>query len=171
MSRCAEIINANSYREISLRAVRELASDQNFAHFIGLIDPPMPGVELFLIVPEFRHFPPRTAKNKQCRIIGINFSGMGWTMISIPVEHTDIARRVAAECGVTIDSVTEAMETAGKENFLFPVWGQTVYELFFIPNHHPDLSFPEDFDEILRKEQERIEKILFVASGADMAYR
>jgi hypothetical protein len=164
-----ELDNESGYHEIDDKTVQELAGNPRLVHFVGMMHPPLPGVSLFFTALEQRHFRPNTARNKEFRIILMTIQGMIWSMVSIPAKYMDKAMRVAEDCD-TIIGPAPKMIVSRYGTVRFPVHGFNVYGISFLHGQYPGLFFPADLAAILDRESARIERILQMSNGVDVAY-
>lgn len=103
-------------------------------HYIGMIKPRRPGVQLFFAMLEYMYFEPGTPKNSQFIMAYFEWIDGLWVVTSIPVKYKLHGRAVAKKCGIRIaDGVPTELSLDKKTKQVkanyFPVRSKTAFHL------------------------------------------
>lgn len=128
-------------------------SNQSFVHFIGMLNPPRPGVRLCFIELEHTYFPPEADINKDFFMRLLNWEGIIWGIVSIPKTEIDLMEEVAEKNGLRLINGIPCVFTQGGME-LFPIKGiERVFTLENIPSHPIYADNPGEVNKILAKEK------------------
>lgn len=153
------VLGDRETKEESKEESEKFFSDPNFAHFIGMIAPPRPGVELCFVELEHTYFPPGTDINKDFIMRLLNWEGIIWGIVSIPKTEIDLIKEVAEKNGLKLVSGTpHAFTQEGIKPFPIKDSDGT-FVLENISGHRIYANDSENTNKILDKEKSEVEKI------------
>lgn len=150
--------NNDPCRSESDEELQKFADDPKFIHFAGIINPPKPGVQACITELEYTYYIPGTPKNDDFFLRIINWSGMHWVLVSIPISERHLMEKVASENGLRIvDGVPSMFSGSNMEQF--PINNERVFTLEN-KKGHPIYYNNSDINETLKDaENGRIEQI------------
>lgn len=133
--------------------------DPKYIHFVGMVSPPRPGVQMCFIELEHTYYKPGTKKNDDFMIMMIKWQNMMWAIVSIPAEERYLMEEVANRCGLKIiNSVPAILSKNGIE--YFPISNERVF-YFENKRGHPIYHNDPEINRILEEAEAReIEKIM-----------
>lgn len=103
-------------------------------HFIGMLNPPRPGVADCFMTLEHTCYPPDTPKNDDFYLILIRWQEMDWGVVGIPEGDRPYMERAAAACGLRVaDGIPFVLSGTGTHKF--PVSGPNVFTLENVKGH------------------------------------
>lgn len=114
--------------------VEELFKRPELSHFIGMLNPPRPGVSDCLQTLEYTHYPPDTKRNELFILVLLKWQEMDWVIASIPSSdhfHMTSAARAHGLCVVRGKPVV----LTGTGTHTFPIDARRVYTFENTPNH------------------------------------
>lgn len=132
--------------------------NRHFIHFIGMIDPPKPGVSECAALVEFRHFRPGTQRNDLLSIRLLDWEDIIWKIISIPEEDMEYMESIVGECGLIIMKAVPATIDKG-QIITFPVKNERTFLLLNAPGHPVFRNDPDLLKILLKAEALTVEKI------------
>ena len=141
----------------------EMTRDETKYFIIGMLMPIRIGVALFGSLLEYRYYPPGTLKNDWFQLVMVNWEGMFWGIMSIPMKDKVLAERIAQECGLKladgIPSVIDGTDPNGVR--FFPVTdSERVMTLEYIdPSHIGYTNDMEAIENLTTQESILIERI------------
>lgn len=87
--------------EFSLQKLQEfIDNDTDFVHYLGMIEPPLPGMMLCLTQVHNYNFP----DTQGFKFGFINWEDVLWALVSIPKKYMDLVKKIAADNDLIIDS-------------------------------------------------------------------
>ncbi len=129
-----------------------------FAHYIGMISPPRPGVMECILTLKYTHFKPGTLRENLFFIHIIRWNCIFWIMASVPTEDKYLMENFAGQCGLSIKSGTPT-STADGRDVGFPVSNDNVFTFGNVPDHPVFRGDPEIIRSMLESEIELLEII------------
>lgn len=145
-------------REETEKESREFFENPNFVHFVGMLEPPRPGVNLCIVKLEHTYFPPGTKSNDEFFMRLRKWGGIIWTIASIPKEKMDLMKKVATETGLRIADGIPHLVVCGKLGS-FPIDNERVFTLENISNHPVYKNNPQEIRQMLEEEHREIIEI------------
>lgn len=153
------VLGDEETREESEEESEKFFSDPNFVHFIGMLAPPRPGVELCFTQLEHTYFPPGSDINKDFIMRLVNWEGTIWSIVSIPKTEIDLMKKVAAKNGLRLAKGTPQMFTQGGKK-PFPIKdNERIFTLENVTGHPVYANDPKNINNILAKEMTEMERI------------
>lgn len=100
--------------------INELLKRRDFIHYIGMVNPPRPGVQECLTALEYTYFLPGTVLNDEFQLTVVEWNDIGWVIVSIPLTKASLMETVAHQCGLRIaDGIPMMITGEGSERFPF----------------------------------------------------
>ena len=103
-------------------------ADPRFIHYVGMLNPPRPGVSDCFETLERRYFPPGTPRNHLYILRILNWMDIGWGIVSIPIGEKNLMERAAQVNRLRIVSGVPTMLTAHATHH-FPVSNERIFTL------------------------------------------
>lgn len=144
--------------EESYESLKKFVSDPKYIHYVGIINPPRPGVRLCALKLEHTYFIPGTPSNDEFLLRVLEWCGVVWIIISIPKNKSSFMEKVAAECGLRIANGIPTLIGGGATDS-FPVNNDNVFTLENASGHP---IYSNDFaklEQILGEEEAEMEAI------------
>ncbi len=114
--------------------IEELFKKPGLSHFIGMINPPRPGVTDCLQTLEHTHYPPDTPKNELFTLVILKWQEIEWVVASIPSnDHFHMASAARAH-GLRVVR-GKPMILTGDGVHSFPIEARRLYTLENTPSH------------------------------------
>jgi len=145
--------------------LKEMTKDESRFFIIGMLMPPRIGVALFGSLLEYRHYSPMTPSNDLFQLVMLNWEGMFWGVISIPIEDRVYAERIAKECGLKlaegIPSVIDGTDLSRSGFKFFPVTdSERILTLEYIdPSHIAYTNDQKAIENLITQESVLIERV------------
>lgn len=118
----------------SLKDLKRFVEDPYFVHYLGMINPPRPGVSDCVRLLEYTYFAPDTPRNALLHVRAIDWMGILWIMISLPVSDIDSMNKVVNACRLRVaNGVPYIFDGAGTHSF--PVSNDRIFTLENIRDH------------------------------------
>lgn len=100
--------------------INELLNRRDLVHYIGMVNPPRPGIRECFTTLEYIHFPPGTALNDEFQLAVVEWNDIGWIIVSIPLTKASLMETVARQCGLRVaDGIPMMVTGEGFERFPF----------------------------------------------------
>ena len=150
-------------REMEENELQEMTKDESRFFIIGMLMPIRIGAALFGSLLEYRHYPPMTPSNDLFQLVMLNWQGIFWGVISIPIEDRVYAERITKECGLKlaegIPSVIDPTEEKGV--IFFPVTdSERILTLEYIdPSHIAYTNDQEAIENLITQESILINRV------------
>lgn len=130
----------------TIEDVQKFSEDSRYFHFVGMLDPPQPGVRILFARLEHDIFSPGTPRYELLKATVIKWSHKEWAMISIPKQEAGLVQKLAAQCGLLVAQGEPVMNyPEGPEEFPVRGNGKNVFTLLNPPSH---IIFSENAEEI-----------------------
>lgn len=144
----------------------EWFKDKSRIHYICMLSPPRPGVNLFASILEYKFYPPNTPKNAEFIMQILRWEGLVYSVISIPMKEKSYAEAVAKTVGMRIANGVPTMFDSPGEPKFFPV---RVDHAFTIENEpgHPIYSSGAHAKRFLEVEKVLCDMI-YMGGGSDV---
>ncbi len=113
---------------------RVFFADPHYIHYAGMLNPPRPGFADCIQMLEHTHFVPGTLRNVRFHVRIVNWQGIIWGIVSIPIAEKVLMERMAQVNGLRIASGTPIMLTDGGVH-RFPVDCKNLFVLENIAGH------------------------------------
>ncbi len=120
--------------EESPEEIQEAMKDPSQIHYAGMIDPPRPGVLDCIVLLEHRDYVPDTPRNELFIMRILNWQGMKWVLVSIPLTEKHLMEKAADECGLRVANGIPTM-ISGTGTHFFPANSGNVFTLENKPGH------------------------------------
>lgn len=109
-------------------------NDPFFVHYVGMINPPRPGVVECIELLGHTHFAADTPRNDLFHLRVAGWMGMTWAIVSIPIEDKALMEKAAEESGLrAVQGIPVILE--GKEVYRFPAANERCFTLENMPGH------------------------------------
>ncbi|MFC1594805.1 hypothetical protein ACFL3E_00035 [Patescibacteria group bacterium] len=138
--------------------VRAFVSDPKYTHFVGMLEPPRPGVIECITALELTHYKPDTPRNDDFHLRIINWSDIAWILVSIPTNEVCLMESTADACGLRIANGVPTMISQG-EFSQFPANNERVFTLENKPGHPVYRNDPAITVALREGEREAVERI------------
>lgn len=112
----------------------EFMAVERFVHFVGMMNPPRPGVSECITLLEHTYYKPNTPRNELFIMRIVEWANMVWVIISIPTEERSFMEQIADSCGLRIANGTPTI-IDGKGVRQFPANNERVFTLENKPGH------------------------------------
>jgi hypothetical protein len=143
---------------------RRFLQDPTWAHVIGLIVPPSPGIQECVAWLEYTHYKPGTPRNDLFHIRLFSWQQATWVITSLPKREFYLIQEAADQlCLCLLAGVPIYTSSAGR--FRFPFNGPNVYTFDFKPEHPVHTVGPGGFRELIEQERETILRITQGTAG------
>lgn len=136
-----------------------LLSDPTVVSYIGMIDPPRPGVREFFAKLEYTHFPPGTPESTAFRLAVVSFRGILFTVAFIPAVRSRAADEIADWIGLRPTSTVPVIIEKG-ELKKFPLANERSRVLEDRPGHDAYKNDPALLQKLLLEESARVDAII-----------
>lgn len=150
------------FREETPKEISAFFNNPNFVHFVGLLSPPRPGVQLFAVRLEHEYYPPGSDMNNDFCLRMFEWEDMKWIIVSVPKTEMDILKKVAHECGLKIADGVPTVFGSGKIE-TFPINNERVFTLENLPDSPFYGADRKKIKELLAEERRKMEKIFHEA--------
>lgn len=147
------------YRTEEREKLKKITEDPKLIHFVGMIMPARPGIQLCLTELEYKYYVPGTKRNDDFQLRIMEWSEIVWAIATIPIDDRHLMERVAGKCGLRIaDGVPTMMTGNGIEQF--PLNGDRVFSLEN-KSGHPIYHNSQEISDVVKKaEEDNVDKIL-----------
>jgi hypothetical protein len=153
-----EFKGAEGTADVSDEQFQEITRNEKLINLVGCLSPRRVGVQIFNVRLEYFYFEPGTPKNDEYILHIINWQGMIWSVVSIPKECLEIAKKVAQETGLKIaDGIPYLISS--EQTVSFPI---TTPNVLTLENAKGSPVYKNDFkiiEELLDKEDAEIQEI------------
>ncbi|OGI26284.1 MAG: hypothetical protein A3J76_04600 [Candidatus Moranbacteria bacterium RBG_13_45_13] len=120
----------------TLEELQESAKDSRYFHFVGLLDPPQPGIRLLFARLEHEHYLPGTPCYNSLKVAIIEWNRKEWVVLSVPWREAGLVQKVASQCGLQVIQGAPLMNRPeGLEQFPISGNGDNVFTLLNPPDH------------------------------------
>lgn len=151
-------INKNTQEE-KKEELLEFFNNPAFAHFIGIINPPRPGIMLCFVKLELIYLSDKIDSYEQCFLQVWNSNGVIAATISVLQNKFNLVEKAAAQSGLKIIyGVPEAILCA-ETNMFFRNNG-TIFTFENIPDYDIYTGNQKKIDQLLEKQKREIDKII-----------
>ena len=138
--------------------MQEFMRNERFIHYVGMINPPRPGVSECITLLEHKHYQPKTPRNELFIMRLIDWNDIMWVIISIPIEEKNLMEAVADECGLRIaDGIPTMISGGGVERF--PISNERIFTLENKSGHLVYRNDPVINEVLLASEIETFDRI------------
>lgn len=137
----------------TLEDVQKFSEDPRYFHFVGMLDPPQPGVRILFARLEHDIFSPGTPRYELLKATIILWSRKEWAMISAPRQEAGLVQKFAARCGLLVAQGEPVMNyPEGPEQFPIRGNGENVFTLLNPPNHILFSGSVEEIWDVINRE-------------------
>lgn len=99
-------------------ALQAFFADPKYIHYVGMIMPPRPGVADTMQMLEFTHYRPNTPRNDLFQLRIIEWMGITWAIVSIPIAEKAFMEHMALVNSVRIaDGIPTMFADGGIHRF------------------------------------------------------
>ncbi len=113
---------------------RVFFADPHYIHYAGMLSPPRPGFADCIQMLEHTHFAPGTLRNDRFHVRVINWQGIIWAIVSIPMAEKELMMRMAKVNGLRIANGIPIMLGDGGVH-RFPVDSRNLFVLENVSGH------------------------------------
>lgn len=113
---------------------RVFFGDPHRIHYAGMIMPARPGVQDCFEMLEHAHFKPGTLRNDLFHLRLINWEGLIWGIVSIPIADKELMERMAQVNGLRITDSIPVMIGGGVAS-KFPIESPNLFTFTNVPDH------------------------------------
>ena len=106
----------------------------SFIHYVGMLNPPRPGVADCFQTLEFNYFKPGTPRNHVFVLRVIEWQEVVWGVVSIPIQEKHLMEKTAQVNRLRVANGVPTMLTSDGIH-QFPVSNERVFTLENIPGH------------------------------------
>ncbi|MFA5994725.1 MAG: hypothetical protein WC823_07250 [Parcubacteria group bacterium] len=142
----------NPFRIANDEEIMKAVSDDSFLFYVGMISPPRPGVVEFITYVEHQHYAPGTERNKLYNIWIIQWHGITWALMGVPLKDEKLIEVAANLLRLRIADGVPTVLSGGKID-TFPISRFNVYALENSPGH-PVYQNDPTVNEVLRAAEE-----------------
>lgn len=139
---------------------QESLKSPDFVWFIGMIDPPRPGVRLCFTKLEYMFYPPDTPRNESFMMGILGWDGILWGVVGIPVKEKEYMDEIAS--GIDLEIIPKipcSISSAGID--FFPIKGKNVYMLINAETHPIfGCATKEEISDLFKEESEEIKRVI-----------
>lgn len=114
--------------------IEALFKKRGLSHFIGMLNPPRPGVQDSLMTLEERHYAPGTERNELFTLVLLTWQDIDWVIASIPSTDYALMKSAAQAHGLCIVR-GKPMILTGSGTHTFPIEARRMYTFENTPNH------------------------------------
>lgn len=137
---------------------QEFMKNDYFIHYVGMLNPPRPGVSECGSLLEFTYFKPGTPRNELFIMRIVFWADIVWSIVSIPIKEKNLMEKIVDQCGLRIANGIPTMFADGKIQ-KFPADNERIFTLENKSGHLVYRNDPAINDQLIKTELEALEKI------------
>lgn len=120
--------------EESDEELQKFVANPDFIHYVGMLNPPRPGLTDCMQTLEFKYFRPGTPRNELFNVRILEWEEIQWVIVSIPIKEKHLMERAAQVNRLRVaDGVPTVFSGRGANQF--PISNERVFTLENIPGH------------------------------------
>jgi len=141
----------------TLEELQKFAEDSCYFHFVGLLNPPQPGIRLLFARLEHEYYLPGTPRYNLLKATIIEWYQTEWAVLSVPRQEAGLVQQVAPQCGLQVVLGAPLMNNPeGLRQFPISGNGDNVFILLNPPDHLLFSGRAGEIRDMLYKESLRV---------------